>query len=147
MSIILEKRFEVNKNKAYLYIFSNILDWEPPKMIVSQVKKIILLLTSLVLSIWLTIILTPFTFYMTLMKLIAILVIIYKLAHQKNSNYILFLIIIYLYLASIWMDAITLFNYFGILVLYIIFIRKLRDITTSSIIFIKKQALSNRLVG
>lgn len=147
MSIILEKRFEVNKNKAYLYIFSNILDWEPPKMIVSQVKKIILLLTSLVLSIWLTIILTPFTFYMTLMKLIAILVIIYKLAHQKNSNYILFLIIIYLYLASIWMDAITLFNYFGILVLYIIFIRKLRDITTSSIIFIKKQASSNRLVG
>lgn len=81
------------------------------------------------------------------MKLVAILVLICRLAHQNNSNYISLSIAIYLYLAGIQIDTITLFNYLGISVLYSVLIKKLRNITMSSVAFIKKQASNNRLIG
>lgn len=77
-------------------------------------------------------------FHMALMKLIAIFIIMYSLAYQNISNHIPLFITIYLYLASAQVDAITLLNYLSILVLYSIFVKKLRSITISSITFIKK---------
>lgn len=52
-----------------------------------------------------------------------------------------------MYLASAQVNTITLLNHFDILVLYNIFIRKLKNITIFSIAFIKKQISNNRLIG
>lgn len=81
------------------------------------------------------------------MKLVAIFIIIYRLAHRNNNNYIFFLIAMYMYSAGARVDAITLLNYLGISVLYNILIRKLRNITTSSIAFIKEQTSNNRFIS
>lgn len=53
----------------------------------------------------------------------------------------------YLYLVKVQVDAITLLNHLCFLVSYNIFLRKLRNITTSSAIFIKNKAFNNKLVG
>lgn len=58
-----------------------VLDQEPPKTIVSQIKEPVSLFMSLVLSIGLTIFSITFTSYLAFIKLIAIFVILYKLAY------------------------------------------------------------------
>lgn len=126
---------------------SGTLDREPLETIVSQAKEKAPLLTSLVLSIGPTTFSTPHTSHLALMKLVTILVIMCRSAHQNNSNYIPLLIAMYLYSAGARIDAITLLNYLGISVSYSVFMRKLRNITTSSAAFIKEQASNNRLVG
>ena len=86
------------------------------------------------------------TSHLTLMKLLAIFVIIYKSAHWNNSNYVPLLIAIYMYLASTKVDIITLLNRLGFSVSYNVLLRKLKGITTSSEAFIKKQASNYKLV-
>lgn len=78
------------------------------------------------------------TSHLTLMKLLAIFVIIYKSAHWNNSNYIPLLVAIYIYLAGAKVDIITLFNRLGFSVSYNVLLKKLKGITTSSAAFIKK---------
>lgn len=107
-------------------------------MIVSQAKKIVPLLISLIFSIRLTIFSISHISYTILTKLVAIFIIMCRLAHQNNSNYIPFFILPYLYSVNIQVDAITFLNYLGISILYTVFMRKLRGITTSSITFIKE---------
>lgn len=94
--------------------------------------------TSLVLSIVSTSFSTFYISHIALIKLVAIFVILYRLAHHNNRNYIFSLIIIHLYLAGIQVNAITLFNYFRFSILYNIFMEKSRNIIISNIIFIKK---------
>lgn len=76
------------------------LNQKPWKTIVSQVKKMASLLTSLVLSVGPTTLLISHISHVISMKFIPILVIIYKLAHPNNNNYILLFIEIYLYSAG-----------------------------------------------
>ena len=123
------------------------LDREPLEKIVSQAKETAPLLTSLVLSIGPTTSLTSVTTHLASMKLVAILVILCRSAHQNNSNYIPLLIAMYLYSAGARVDAITLLNHLGLSVSYNVLLRKLRSITTSSATFIKEQAFNNKLVG
>lgn len=80
------------------------------------------------------------------MKLVIIFVILYRLIHQNNNNYVFLFIAMYLYLAGARVDVITLLNYFKLLVLYNISLRKLRNITISSTAFIKKQVSNNKLM-
>lgn len=75
---------------------------------------------------------------MALIKLVTILVIVYKSAYLNNSNYIPLLIKMYLYSAGTQIDAITLLDHLGISVLSTVFMKKSRDITTSSIVFMKE---------
>lgn len=77
------------------------------------------------------------TFHLVLIKLLAILVIFYGLAHQNNNNYFLFLVAIYLCLAKVKVDAIILLNDLYFLVLYNIILKRLKNIMSSSAIFIK----------
>ena len=81
------------------------------------------------------------------MKLVTILVIICRLVHQNNSNYIPLFVAMYLYSASAKVDAITLLNHLGLSVSYNVLLRKLRDIKASSTAFIKEQAFNCNLVG
>ena len=60
---------------------SNILDQEPLEKIVNQAKKTAPLLTSLVLSIGPTTFSTSVTMYLAFIKLVAIFVILCRLAH------------------------------------------------------------------
>ena len=53
----------------------------------------------------------------------------------------------YLYLADAWVHPITLFNHFGLSILYKVFLRKLKDIKTLSTTFIKEQTSNYKLVG
>lgn len=134
-------RFGLIKNKK-----SGVLDWEPLETIASQTKETVSLLISLVLSFETTTLSTPYTSYVASIKLIAIFIIMCASAHQNNSNYILLFIAMYFYSASAQVNAIILFNYLGILVLYSILIRKLKGIPISSMVFIKEQVSYNRLV-
>lgn len=52
--------------------------------------------------------------YVVAMKLVAILVILCHSAHRNNSNYILLLIVLYLYSAVVWVDIIMLLNNLGL---------------------------------
>ena len=126
---------------------SGALDQEPLETIVSQAKETALLLTSLVLNVGPTTFSTPHTSHVVSMKLVAILVIMCRSANQNNSNYIPLLIAMYLYSAGAQIDAITLLNHLGISVSYNVLMRKLTNITTFSVAFIKEQASNNRLVG
>lgn len=133
--------FEFIKNQK-----SGILNQELLETIVSQAKEIVPLLTSLVFSVSPTLN-TPHTSHVASMKLVAILVIICKSTHRNNSNYIPLFIAMYLYSAGARVDTITLFNHLRISILYNILMRKLRSITTSSVVFIKERASNNRLIG
>lgn len=73
------------------------LDRVPLKSIVTKAKEIVSLMTNLLLSVGLIITSTSFTSHPDLIKLVTILIIICKLAHQNNSNY-LFFVAIYLML-------------------------------------------------
>lgn len=81
------------------------------------------------------------------MKLIAILVILCQTAHQNNSNFFPLPIAFYFYSFGARVDAITLFNHFGLLVLYNVLQKKLHSITSSSKRWIKQQATNLCLVG
>lgn len=80
------------------------------------------------------------------MKIVAILVILCHSAYQNNSNYILFLIALYLYFAGARVDASTFLNYLNLFVSYDILQKKLKDITISNIAWIKAQGLNCKLV-
>lgn len=71
--------------------------------VVFKAKKLISIMTSLILRINPTS-KTLLTFYLTSMKLLAILVMICRLTHQNNSNYVFLLVAIYIYSASIKVD-------------------------------------------
>lgn len=71
------------------------------------------------------------------MKLITILVILCRLAHQNNINYFPLLILLYIYSVVTQVNAIILLNYLGLSVLYPVLLRKLRDIITTSQKWIK----------
>lgn len=105
-------------------------------MIVTIVKESALLLTSLVLSIEHLSKLTM-TSHLALIKLLAILVILYKSIDWNKSNYFPFLVVIYLYLAKAKVDTITLFKYLGLLVLHNVLLKRLGSIMLSSATFIK----------
>lgn len=79
---------------------SSVLDREPLETIVSKAKETAPLLISLILSVEPTTSSASITTHLAFMKLIAILVILYKLAHQNNSNYVPLLIAMYLYLVG-----------------------------------------------
>lgn len=125
---------------------SGVLDQEPLEIIISIAKETALLFMSLVLSVKPTIALISITTYLVSMKLVTIFVILYRLIHQNNNNYVFLFIAMYLYLAGARVDVITLLNYLKLLVLYNISLRKLRNITISSTAFIKKQVSNNKLV-
>lgn len=112
-------------------------------------KKTSPLLTSLILNIGLIITtsITLLTVYFALMKLVTIFVIICRLIHLNNSNYLPLLITIYFYFASTLIDAIILFNHFGLFVLYNILLKTLRNIKVSSAAFIKKPVSNCKLMG
>lgn len=63
------------------------------------------------------------TSYLVSIKLLAAFIIMCKSAHWNNSNYILLLVAMYLYLAGAKVDAIMLLNHFGLFVLYNSFLR------------------------
>lgn len=65
-------------------------------------------------------------------KSVLILIILCRSAHQSNSNYIPLLIALYLYLASVKINTITLLNYLGLSVLYNVLFKKFREIIKSS---------------
>lgn len=90
---------------------------------------------------------THLTFYLALMKLLAILVIMYKLAHRNNSNYISHLIAIYLYFAGVKVDAITLLNHLGHFVIYNSLFEKMREIKAYNTTFIKQQATNCKFIS
>lgn len=89
---------------------------------------------------------SPLISYLTLIKLLLILVIFYRLAHQNYSNYILFFVLIYMYSANTKVDTIIFLNSFGLFVLYNMFLKKLRGITSLNIAFIKKQIFNCKFV-
>lgn len=84
--------------------------------------------------------------HITLIQFITIFLFICKSVYQNNSNYILFFIALYLNLAIVQVDIITFLNYFIISVLYNILIKKLKNIISSYIVFIKEQMFNNKLI-
>lgn len=122
------------------------LNWKPLDIIVDQTKETILLVISFILGIDLTS-KSLLIFLLVSVKFVVIFIIFCKFAHQNNSNYILLLVIIYLYFAGARVDAITLFNYLGISILYNMLLKKLRSIIASSSTFIKAQASNCNLIG
>lgn len=76
---------------------------------------------------------------LTSMNIITILVIFCLSAYCNNRNYIPSLIALYLYSIGAWVEAITLLNHLGLLVLYDILQKKIQDITKSTLYWIKVQ--------
>lgn len=116
------------------------------KEIVDQVENIVLILSDFVRSIRL-ISRSIMTSQLVFMKLVAILVILYRSAHWNNNNYISLFITVYLYLAGVKIDIITLFNHLGLFILHNVLLKKLREITKSNATWIKVQVSNYRLVG
>lgn len=112
------------------------LDREPLENIVNQAKETVPLIISMMLSLRSNSD-TRLTSHLASMKLLAVLVIMCRSAHRNNSNYIPLLMAMYLYSAGAKVDAIMLFNYLGLSVLYNSLLRKLRDIKAHSATFIK----------
>lgn len=54
--------------------------------------------------------------------------------------------IMYVYLASTWVQIITLFNYLDSLILYNILLKILRKIKVLNIVFIKKHILNYKFI-
>lgn len=107
--------------------------------IVNQAKKTSLLIINMMLSLK-SHSDTYLTSHLLSIKLLAFVIIMCKSAHRNNSNYISFLVAMYLYSAGAKVDAITLLNHLGFFVLYNSLLKKLRDIKTYSATFIKQQA-------
>lgn len=113
----------------------------------AQTKRTASLLSSLVLSVGPTTSIQNQTSNLSNIKLITIFIILYRLAYQNNSNYLSLLIRLYLYFARAYVDAIMLFNCFGLSILYNIFQKSLRNIIESSQVWIKEQATNYKLIG
>lgn len=86
--------------------------------VVAQAKATVLLLSSLVLNVGPTISIKNQISNLNSIKLIAIFVIFYKLVYQNNSNYLLFIIGLYLYSVRAYVDAFMLLNHLNLSVLY-----------------------------
>ena len=114
--------------------------------VVIQVKTTIPLLSSLVLGIGPTSLKSKASDSND-MKLVAILAILYRSAYRNNSNYLPLMIGLYLYSAGACVDAIILLNRLGLLVLYDVLQKSLRNITLASQAWIKEQATNCKLVG
>lgn len=95
-------------------------------------KKEAPLISSMVLNVGLTTSSCLSSSNVLSIKLVAILVILCQSAHQNNSNYFLLLVALYMYFSSVRVDAITLLNHFGLLVSYLVLLRKLANITATS---------------
>lgn len=121
------------------------VNWNPLEIIVTIVKERAPLLTSLVQSIG-PLSKSVMTSYLALMKLLIILVILYKSAHCNHSNYFPLLVAIYLYLARAKVDTIILLNYLRISVSYDVLLKKLRSIMSSNATFIKQQSTNCKLI-
>lgn len=122
------------------------LDQEPLKSIVNQTKETAPLITSIMLSLRSNSN-TCLTSHLASMKLLAVLVIMWRSTHRNSNNYIILLVAMYLYSAGANIDAITLLNYLGLSVLYNLLLRKMRDIKAHSTAFIKQQATNCKLIG
>lgn len=79
-------------------------------------------------------------------KFLTILVILYYLSNRIINNYILLLIIVYIYSAGIKVDVITLLNHLGLSVLYNVLQKELWDIISSSKQWVKQQSINCQLV-
>lgn len=103
---------------------------EPLKRIIEHARSKALMLTSLVCS------MGPSTMTsdsnIISMKLVAILVILYRSVHRNNSNYLLSFIALYVYSAGARTDAIILLNYLGVSISYDALIRKLKGIAAEN---------------
>lgn len=84
--------------------------------------------------------------HLSKIKLVIILVILCKSAHHNNSNYLPFLITLYLYSARTKIDAITLLNYLEISVCYNMLQQKPKNFLFKKIWWIKMQATNPKLV-
>lgn len=149
----IEKRYGQKMQKFYqtssfgiAYNSKGNVNREPLEIIVTIAKKRALLLISLVQNVE-PLSKSAITSHLASMKLLVILVILCKSAHQNNSNYFSLLVAIYFYLTGVKVNAITLLNYLGLLVLYNVFLKRLRSIMSSSAAFIKQQATNYKLVG
>lgn len=109
------------------------------EMMMVTAKKTTPLLTSLVLSVG-PLSKSTVTLHLVSIKLLAMLVIFCGLVYWNNSNYFPHLVAIYFYSAEAKVDAITLFNYLDFSVLYNMPLKKLKNITSLSIVFIKEQS-------
>lgn len=81
------------------------------------------------------------------MKLVAILVILWRSAHRNNSKYLPLLVAVYLYSAGVRVDVVTVLNYLGLSVSHNMLLKKLRGIRLSSMAWIKAKPLNRQLVG
>ena len=113
------------------------LNQEPLESIVNWDKETAPLITSMMLSLRFNSN-TRLTSHLASMKLLAVLVIMCRSAHQNNNNYIALLVAMYLYSTRAKVDAITLLNHLGLSVSYNSLLRKLRDIKAHSAAFIKQ---------
>ena len=107
------------------------IDRDPLEEIVDQVENTALMLSSLVRSVGPTS-RSTMTSQLVSIKLVAILIILCRLAHWNNNNYIPFLIALYLYLVGARIDSITLLNYLDLSVSHNVILRKLHEITRSN---------------
>lgn len=94
----------------------------------ASIKKMAPLLISLILSVK-SLLKSKRALYLTLIKVLAILIIFYRSIYENNSNYFLLLVAIYFYFVRAKVDTIILFNHLSILILYNILLKKLRNIT------------------
>lgn len=72
------------------------------------------------------------------MKRIIVVIIFCQSSHLNNSNYLSLLLSFYFYFSGNHIDVITILNPFGLLVLYDIFQKKLRNITPGNIAWVKQ---------
>ena len=112
------------------------LNQEPLEDIVNQAKKTAPLIINMMLSLRSNSD-TCLTSYFSSMKLLAVFVIMCGSAHWNNSNYIPLFVAMYLYLARVKVDVLTLLNHFSLSVSYNSLLKKLRDIKAHSAVFIK----------
>lgn len=122
------------------------VDQAPLEGLVDIAKTTAPMLTSLVNSIG------PLTTslnsaYLVSIKLIAILVVLCRSAHQNNSSYFPLLIALYLYFSGACIDALTLLNHLGLSVSYDTLQYKLKSILSDFARWIQKQASNPKLVG
>lgn len=122
--------------------------WMPFATIIMQTKEEALLLTDIILKIRLTCnyIFSISSLHLVNIKLEIIFLIPFKMAHQNNSNYFLLFIILHLHLADAQVNILTFFNHLNLCVSYDILQKKPRNITTSSIFWIKQQNITRKLI-
>ena len=125
------------------------IDRAPLETIVVQAKDQAPLLTDIILAVGPACnrTLSSSSSHLVNMKLVAVFVILCRTAHRNNSNYLPLLIALYLYSAGARVDAITLLNHLGLCVSYDVLQKKLRNITASSMSWIKQQSTNRKLIG